>query len=115
MICYFWEGLKPFIKVEIEQQDQEFINFEEMVQRIVNAEAKAGLRSSTMVQNLNICCSRGHRLSYNTSLKVKTQGTTAKEPRTKEFRPKEAKSTNGKTLTTPHSNKLAKLSCKKKK
>ena len=31
MICYFREGLKPSIKVEIEQQDRESIDFEEMV------------------------------------------------------------------------------------
>ena len=56
MICYFWEELKPFIKVEMEQQDREFINFEEIVQRIVNAEAKAGLKSSNMVRDLDIRC-----------------------------------------------------------
>ena len=33
----------------MEQQDQASTSFEEIVQRIVNAEAKAGLRSSTMV------------------------------------------------------------------
>ena len=49
MICYFWQSLKSFIKVKIEQQDRESINFEEMVQKAVNAEAKAGLRSSTMI------------------------------------------------------------------
>ena len=49
MICYFWEGLKPSIKVEIEQQHWESMNFEELVQKTVNAEAKKGLKSSTMV------------------------------------------------------------------
>ena len=45
-----------------------------MVQRTVNAKAKIGLRSSIMVWDLNICCSRGHRLFYNTSLKMQIQG-----------------------------------------
>ena len=49
MICYFREGLKPSIKVEMEQQDREVMDFKEMVQRTVNAEAKAGLISSAMV------------------------------------------------------------------
>ena len=31
MICYFWKGLKPSIKVEIEQQDRALTSFEEMV------------------------------------------------------------------------------------
>ena len=54
MICYFRKGLKPSIKIEMEQQDREAIEFEEMVQRVVNAEAKAGLRSSAMVRDSNI-------------------------------------------------------------
>ena len=49
MICYFWEGLKPSIKVEIEQQDRALTSFKEMVQKAVNAEAKTGLRSSIIV------------------------------------------------------------------
>ena len=56
MICYFREGLKPSIKVEIEQQDREAIDFEEIVQKVVNAEAKASLRSSAMVRDSDIRC-----------------------------------------------------------
>ena len=78
----------------MEQQDRESMNFEEMVQKAVNAKAKAGLRSSTMVRESDARCPRGHRPSHNTSSKVQTQGTTAKEPRTEESRPKEAKSTD---------------------
>ena len=91
MICYFQEGLKPSIKVEIEQQDRESMDFEEMVQKTVNAEAKAGLRSSTMVRESDAHCPRGHRPSQNTSSKVQTQGTIAKEPRSKESKPKDPK------------------------
>ena len=56
MICYFRVGLKPSIKVEMEQQDREAIDFKEMVQRAVNVEAKAGLRSSAMIRDSDICC-----------------------------------------------------------
>ena len=87
----------------MEQQDRESIDFEEMVQRRVNAEAKVGLRSSTMVRESDVRCPRGHRPSHNTSSKVQTQGTTAKEPRIEESRPKKAKSTDGKNPTPPHS------------
>ena len=31
MICYFRKDFKSFIKIEIEQQDRESVNFEEMV------------------------------------------------------------------------------------
>ena len=73
MICYFREGLKFSIKVEMEQHDWESMDLEEMVQRTVNAEAKAGLKSSTMVRESDAPCPRIHRPSHNTSSKVQTQ------------------------------------------
>ena len=72
MICYFWEGLKSSIKVEIEQQNRASTSFEEIVQRMVNAEAKTSLRLSIMVQDADFCYPRGHRLSQNTSTKMQT-------------------------------------------
>ena len=74
----------------MEQQDWEFVKFEEMIQRAVNAEDKAGLRSTIMVQNSDIRCSQGHHPSNNTALKVQTYEITAKdssrpeEPKTKD-------------------------------
>ena len=93
MICYFREDFKSSIKVEIEQQDQISINFEEMVQRAINAKAKLGLKSSTMVRDLDIRCLRDHRLFNNTTSKVQTQETTAKDSQQEELRVKEIKST----------------------
>ena len=49
MIYYFWEGFKLSIKIEIKQQNRESVNFEEIVQKTINVEAKAGLKSSIMV------------------------------------------------------------------
>ena len=91
MIRYFREGLKPSIKVEMEQQDRASTSFKEMVQRAVNAEVKAGLRSSTIVRDSDARCPRGHRLSHNTSLKVQTQGSKDLS-RPKETKPKDPKS-----------------------
>ena len=91
MIYYFWKGSKSFIKVEMEQQDRESMDFEEIVQKAVNVEAKAGLRSSAMIWDSDIYCPQGHRSFYNTASKVQTQGTSAKELRPKESRPKKAK------------------------
>ena len=93
MICYFREDFKPFIKVEMEQQDRKSMNFEEIVQRAVNAEAKAGLKFSTIVRDLDICCPRGHCLSNNTTAKVQIQRTTVKDPRLKETKTKDPKPT----------------------
>ena len=72
MICYFRKGLKPSIQVKMEQQDREFMDFKDMVQKAVNAEAKAGLRFSTMVRDSDARCPKGHHPSYNTSSKVQT-------------------------------------------
>ena len=72
MICYFWEGLKPSIKVKMEQKDWESMNFEEMIWKAVNVEVKVSLRSSTMVWDSDICSSRGHRSSNSTASKVQT-------------------------------------------
>ena len=68
------------------------MDFEEIMQRAVNAEAKTGLRSSTMVRDSDIRCPRGHRPSNSTASNVQTQETTTKnsypeEPKVKETRP----------------------------
>ena len=67
------------------------MNFEEMMQKVVNVEIKAGLRSSTMVQNSDICCPRGYRLFNSTSLKMQTQGITIKDSHPEEPKIKEAR------------------------
>ena len=56
------------------------MNFEEMVQKAVNVEAKTGLRSSTMVRDSDICCPEDHRPSNNTTLKVQTQEQLSRTP-----------------------------------
>ena len=69
------------------------MDFEEMVQMTVSTEAKAGLRSSTMVRDSDIRCSRGHRPSNSTAAKVQTQGSKnshPEEPKVKEVRPTRA-------------------------
>lgn len=72
MICYFEKSLKPSIKVEMEQQNRKVVNFKKIVQRVVNAETKAGLKSNTMVRDLDIYYSKGHCLFNNITAKVQT-------------------------------------------
>ena len=68
------------------------MHFEEMVQKAVNAEAKAGLRSNIMVRESDFCCLKSHRPSHNTFLKIQTQGSSHKDLfRSKEFKPKDSK------------------------
>ena len=111
MICYFREDLKPSIKVEMEQQDRESINFEEIVQKTVNAKAKTGPKSSTMVQNSDIRFCRSHRPFNSTGSKVQTQGTTAKDSNLEEPKVKEAKP----TLPRAEASKPSKQGARKRK
>ena len=115
IICYFQEGLKPSIKIEIKQQNRASTSFIEIVQRAVNPEVKAGLKSSTMVRDSDARCPRGHCPSHNTSSKVQTQRIAAKEPRAKEPKPKEAKQANGKAYAPLRSDKPVKPTCQEKK
>ena len=63
-----------------------------MVQRAVNAKAKAGLRFSTMIWDSDARCPRGHRPSYNTSPMVQSQGSNNKDfSHSKEPKPKDPK------------------------
>ena len=64
-----------------------------MVQKAVNAESKAGLRSNTMVRDSDIRCFRGHRPSNSTASKVQTQGITTKDSHLEEPKIKETKPT----------------------
>ena len=86
-----------------------------MMQRAVNVEAKASLRSSIMVRDADFRCPRGHRPSQNTFIKVQTQGSTTKESKPKESRPKNLKPADGKTPTLPHTNEPGKTSYQNKK
>ena len=54
----------------MEQQNRKSMDFKEVVQRAVNGEAKAALKTSTMVQELDVRCPKGHRPFHNISLKV---------------------------------------------
>ena len=68
-----------------------------------------------MIRNTDFRCSRGHCPSQNTSTKMQTQGSTAKESKPKEFRPKDSKPANRKTPASPCTNELRKTFCQDKK
>ena len=111
MICYFWKDLKPSIKVEMEQQDRKFMNFKEIVQKTVNAEAKTSLRSGTMVQDSDICCFKSHYSSNSIALKVQNKGTTAKYSHPEEHKAKEIRP----TLFWAEASEPSKKACKERK
>ena len=76
----------------MEQQDRVSTSFEEMVQRAVNAEAKASLRFSTIIWDSDARCPKEHRLFHNTSSKVQSQGSINKDSsHSEEPKPKDPK------------------------
>ena len=74
------------------------MNFEETMQKSVNAKAKADLKSSTMASNSDIRCLRDYRPFNSTVSKVRTQGTIAKDFHPKEPKVKEVRPTSSRTV-----------------
>ena len=99
----------------MKQQDQASTSFKEIIQRVVNAKVKAGLRSLTMVWELDARYFKSYRLSYNTFSKVQSQKTIAKESRTKESRPKKVKQADSNAPALPRPDEPVKLNCQEKK
>ena len=86
LIRYFQEALKPSIKAEMENQVEEYEHWEELVRKTIAAEAKAALRPSSYVREMDQHCPRGNRPAYATS--VKAQGSSMKDPRSQDYKPK---------------------------
>ena len=63
-----------------------------------------------MIRNVDSRCPKGHRPSQNTSAKVQTQSSTAKESKPEESKSKDLKPVNKKTPAPPHINKPRKTS-----
>ena len=53
MVRYFENSLKPTIKVEINQNATYLDNYKELLVKAVRTKAKAGLRSSSYMQEIN--------------------------------------------------------------
>ena len=63
MIKYFWEGLHSLVRVKIEQRGRELDNFEELVKKAVDTEAKAALRPRSYARKTDPNCLRDSRPS----------------------------------------------------
>lgn len=44
MICYFWEGLKLLVKVEIEQRSRKLNRFDKPIEKSINVKVQTSLR-----------------------------------------------------------------------
>ena len=61
MIRCFLEGLKPSVQAQIDTRGRELNSWEEAVEKVVNAEAKAMLQSSASTRDMDSRCPRGNR------------------------------------------------------
>ena len=59
-----------------------------MVQKAINIDIKAGLKSNIMVWNADFRYFKTHYLSYNLSAKMKIQDSTAKKSNPEKFKSK---------------------------
>ena len=78
MIWYFREGLRPLVRVEIEQRSQELDSFKELVEKTVNAKAKAAFWPRSYTYKIDQHCFQDSRPF---AAKTNTQGQPIKDPR----------------------------------
>ena len=76
---------------------------------------KIGLKSYIIVQNMDSCCPRGHRLFQNTFVKLQTSGLIVSKSKFKEFRSKKKKPINSKFSSPFRFDEAVKPYCQKKK
>ena len=86
IIWYFRKGFRPSVKVEMEQCGQKLDSFKELVEKAVDAKAKAALWPRFYTCETDQCYLRGSRPS---AAKVSTQGQPLKDPKVEEpkFKP----------------------------
>ena len=89
MIWYFREGLRPSVRVKMEQRGRELNSFEELVEKTVDVEAKAALRLRSYARKTNQYCLWGNRPS---AAKASTQGQPMKDSRVEEPKSRPQKS-----------------------
>lgn len=90
-------------------------SFQEMIQKVINAKAKADLKPSAIVWELDACYSKGHCLFYNTFSKIQTQYLTTKKSKPEKYKPKKSKTDNKKSFALSCPDKPAKQIYQEKK
>ena len=90
MIWYFQKGLRPLVRVEMEQRGRKLDSFKELVEKAIDAKAKAALRTRFYACETNQHCLQGSRPS---AAKTSTQGQPMKDSRVEKpkSKPQESK------------------------
>ena len=56
MIWYFREGLRPSVRVQMKQRNQELDSFKKRVKKAIDAKARAALRTRTFARETDQHC-----------------------------------------------------------
>ena len=72
LIRFFREGLKPSIKAQMEQRGRELDSWEELVEKAIDAEAKASLQPQSILREMDQRCPHGNRPAHATVAKPQT-------------------------------------------
>ena len=75
LIRYFREGLKPSVKAQMEQRGREKDSWEELVEKAIDAEAKASLQPPSFLREMDQRCPRGNRPAHITMAKSQASAT----------------------------------------
>lgn len=73
LIRFFREGLKPLVKAQMEQRGREIDSWEDLVEKAIDAEAKASLQPPSSIREMDQRCPRGNRLAHTTVAKSSTR------------------------------------------
>ena len=98
VLCrYFYEGLRPSIRLWVDEEGRELDGWDALVKKATRAEAKAKMQASVS-RDIDQQCHRGSRPMHTTAAKANTHAQSTKDPRVEE--PK----VRGPEPTTPCSN-----------
>ena len=75
LIQCFQEGLKPLIKAQMEQRGREKDSWEELVEKAIDAEAKASLQPPSFLKEMDQRFLRGNRPAHTTMTKSQASAT----------------------------------------
>lgn len=110
-------GLHLIRFFQIEQRGRELYCWEEMIEKAVDAETKAGLQPTSYIRKMDQRCQRGNRPAHVTAAKAQAQGSSMKDPRVEEPKPgpRESKATNPQPPESAETSEKARMEKKKKK
>ena len=61
VVRFFREGLKPSVKAQMEQRGREKDSWEKLIEKAIDAEAKASLQAPSNLREMDQRCPRGNK------------------------------------------------------